>query len=143
MSATSIALSSRPAGNGLKAGLWIAQALVFAAFTLFGSMKLFMPVETLASMWVWPGQVPAAFLRTMGVIDVAGGLGVLLPALTRIRPGLSVLAALGCVLLQLAAMIFHAWRGEFPALPLNAILLVLSAFILWYRALRAPIQPRD
>jgi hypothetical protein len=51
-------------------------------------MKLFMPVETLAGMWVWPGQVPAAFLRTMGAIDLAGGLGVLLPALTRIKPGL-------------------------------------------------------
>lgn len=142
MSDTSISIASQPAGKGLKAGLWIAQVLVFAAFTLFGAMKLFMPAETLAGMWGWPGQVPPAFLRVMGVVDVAGGLGVLLPALTRIQPRLGVLAALGCVLLQMAAMIFHAWRGEYPALPLNLILLALSVFILWGRGNRAPIQPR-
>ena len=142
MSYTSTSLASEPAGNGLQAGLWIAQVLVFAAFTLFGAMKIFMPVEAMASMWVWPGQVPPAFLRIMGVIDVAGGLGVLLPALTRVQPRLGVLASLGCVLLQVAAMVFHTWRGEYSALPLNLILLALSAFILWGRGSRAPIEPR-
>lgn len=142
MSNFSVSPSSPPAGKGLKAGLWVAQVLVFAAFSLFCAMKLFMPVETLAGMWVWPGQVPPAFLRAMGLVDLAGGLGVLLPALTRVKPGLGVLAALGCVLLQLAAMVFHASRGEFSGLPLNVILLALSAFILWGRGKRAPIEPR-
>lgn len=64
------------------------------------------------------------------------------PALTRIQPRLIVLAALGCVLLQIAAMIFHLSRGEAPAVPLNIILLALSVFILWGRGKRAPISPR-
>ena len=105
-------------------------------------MKFFMPVDQLAAMWVWPGDVPVWFLRLMGIIDFAGGVGVLLPALTRIQPRLTVLAALGCALLQIAAMIFHLSRGEAPAVPLNVILLALSAFILWGRGRRAPIAPR-
>ncbi|MBB3396039.1 ammonia channel protein AmtB [Rhizobium sp. BK060] len=116
--------------------------LIFAAFTAFGVMKFFMPIDQLAAMWAWPGEVPAWFLRLMGIIDFAGGVGVLLPALTRIQPRLTVLAALGCVLLQISAMIFHLSRGEAPVLPLNVILLALSAFILWGRGKRAPIAPR-
>lgn len=131
-----------PVGRLLQVAIWAAQVLVFAAFTIFGCMKFFMPVDQLAAMWVWPGQVPAWFLRLMGIIDFAGGAGVLLPALTRIQPRLAVLAALGCVLLQIAAMIFHLSRGEAAALPLNVILLGLSAFILWGRGRRAPITPR-
>ncbi|ARQ61839.1 UNVERIFIED_ORG: putative membrane protein YphA (DoxX/SURF4 family) [Rhizobium etli] len=139
--ATTISPAPR-AGRLLQIAIWSAQVLIFAAFTLFGCMKFFMPVDQLAAMWVWPGQVPAWFLRLMGIIDFAGGVGVLLPALTRIQPRLTVLAAIGCVLLQIAAMIFHLSRGEAPALPLNVILLGLSAFILWGRGRRAPVTPR-
>ncbi|WP_348524782.1 DoxX family protein [Mesorhizobium huakuii] len=67
---------------------------------------------------------------------------MLLPALIRIQPRLTVLAALGCVLLQIAATIFHLSRGEASALPLNIILLALSAFILWGRAKKDPIPSR-
>lgn len=142
MSNVTTVSSVRPAGKWMQAGLWAAQVLIFAAFTLFGCMKFFMPVDQLAAMWVWPGQVPVWFLRLIAIIDFAGGVGVLLPTLTRIQPRLTVLAALGCVLLQIAAMIFHLSRGELPALPLNVILLALSAFILWGRGKRAPIAPR-
>ena len=105
-------------------------------------MKLFMPVDSLAAMWVWPGQLPAWFLRLMGLIDLAGGLGVLLPALTRIQPRLTVLAALGCVLLQISAIVFHVSRGETFVTPLNFVLLGLSMFILWGRGWKAPIGAR-
>jgi uncharacterized membrane protein YphA (DoxX/SURF4 family) len=126
----------------LQIGLWIAQVLIFAAFVLFGCMKLFMPIEKLAAMWVWPGAVPPWFLHLMGLIDIAGGLGILLPALTRIKPRLGVLAAACCVLLQICAIAFHTSRGEAQALPLNVILLALTAFILWGRGTKAPIAPR-
>jgi hypothetical protein len=86
--------------------------------------------------------VPNWFLDLTGILDVAGGIGVLLPAVTRIEPRLTVLAALGCTLLQIAAIIFHLSRGEAAAVPLNFVLLALSMFILWGRARRAPIAPR-
>lgn len=142
MSRSSTLHSAPPAAKSLRIGLWIAQVLIFAAFTLFGYMKFFTPIDQLAAMWVWPGDVPPWFLRLMGLIDIAGGIGILLPALTRILPRLTVLAALGCVLLQIAAIIFHTSRGELPALPLNAILLPICLFILWGRGKKAPIAPR-
>ncbi|WP_436103125.1 DoxX family protein [Pararhizobium sp. LjRoot238] len=59
----------------------------------------------------------------MGLVEISGGIGILLPALTRILPRLTVLAALGYVLLQISAIIFHTSRGELSALPRNAVLL--------------------
>lgn len=132
-----------PVSRALNIGLWGAQGLIFVSFVLFGCMKMFMPVDQLAAMWVWPGQVPVSFLRFIGAVDAAGGVGVLLPALTRIQPRLTVLAALGCTALQIAAIIFHFSRGEAFVTPLNFVLLALSAFILWGRARKAPILPRS
>ena len=68
-------------------------------------------------------------MRGIGVIDLAGGLGVVLPMLTGILPGLTVVAAIGCVLLQLCAMAFHLSRGERSAVPVNIVLLAMAAFI--------------
>jgi hypothetical protein len=142
MTTTSTASHGPSASTPLKIGLWTAQLIVFALFTLFGGMKLLMPVDRLAEMWVWPGQVPSWFLHLTGLLDVAGGLGVLLPALTRVQPHLTVLAALGCTLLQITAIIFHLSRGEAAVVPLNIVLLAPSAFILWGRGKPAPIAPR-
>ena len=58
---------------------------------------------------------------------------MLLPAITRIQPRLTVYAALGCTLTQIAAIIFHFARGEVVAAPLNIVLLALSVFIIWGR----------
>ncbi|NGO54248.1 DoxX family protein [Mesorhizobium camelthorni] len=131
------------AGKFLRISLWTAQVLIFAAFILFGLQKLFMPAEALTAMWQtpWPVEYPG-LLRFTGLIDAAGGIGILLPALTRIQPRLTILAALGCALLQISAIIFHSTRGEFAALPLNFILLTFVSFILWGRRKRAPILPR-
>jgi hypothetical protein len=130
------------ASTSLTIGLWAAQTIVFALFTLLGSMKLFMPVDKLAEMWVWPGQVPGWLLHLTGVLDIAGGIGVLLPTVTQIQPRLMVYAAVGCTLLQFAAIIFHLSRGEVAAVPLNIVLLASSIFILWGRGKKGPIAPR-
>jgi len=134
MTAKSITLPAQPGNRALNIALWVAQSLLFVAFVVFGGMKLFMPINQLAAMWVWPGQVPPTFLRLMGVVDAAGGIGVLLPALTRIQPRLTVLAALGCTLLQTSAIVFHVSRGEVSVTPLHFVLLAISVFILWGRA---------
>jgi hypothetical protein len=140
MSTTEAAASSKP-GRPLRASLWVAQSLIFLAFGLVGLMKVFTPIPELASMWPWTGELPAPVVRILGVIDLAGGLGVLLPALTRIKPDLTVLAALGCIALQICAMVFHVSRGEVAATPVNLVLLTLVIFIFWGR-LRVPIAPR-
>ena len=129
-------------GKAFRVSLWVAQIAVFILFCVAGYMKLTMPVAEIAKMWPWTGQVPEGFLRFIAVVDFAGGIGVLVPAATRILPGLSVLAALGCSLLQALAIGFHAWRGELSSTPFNFFLLALCGFVLWGRSKVAPISPR-
>jgi uncharacterized membrane protein len=130
-----------PSHKVLNASLWLAQCLVFAGFTAIGLMKLLKPIPELAAMWPWTGQLPAGAVRSLGVIDIAGGVGVLFPALTRIKPGLTAVAALCAVALQLCAITFHILRGEIAVTPFNLVYLALAAFIFWGRR-KQPILSR-
>ena len=130
-------------GRALRIGLWAAQILLSFAFVGAGLVKLTTPIPQLAAMMPWAGQYSETFVRSIALIDLAGGIGILLPALTRILPRLTVLAALGCSVLQVFALAFHLWRGEAEVTPLNVILLALSLFVLWGRNSRAPIAPRQ
>jgi hypothetical protein len=94
------AASNVPVGKPLRIALWIAQILVAVVFCAAGIVKFTTPIPELSAMMPWTGELPVAFVRTMGLIDLAGGVGILLPALTRIVPRLTVLAALCCVVLQ-------------------------------------------
>jgi len=67
---------------------------------------------------------------------------MLVPALTRIRPKLTPIAAVGLVTVQVLAMAFHTSRGEFKALPFNLTLAAMAAFVAWGRFKKAPIAPR-
>lgn len=132
-----------PPRKGWTIALWVVQILLAVAFGLAGVMKLFLPIPDLATMLKWPGDVPVGLVRFIGAAELAGGLGVLLPALTRILPGLTPLAALGFIIIQMLAIPFHASRGELAiALPLNLILLTLSCFVFWGRWKKAPVAPR-
>jgi uncharacterized membrane protein YphA (DoxX/SURF4 family) len=142
MTAIADGASVQPAGKWLNVGLWAAQILLGFAFCLFGFMKVTMPITELSRMMAFAGEFPVLFVRSIGLIDILGGIGVVLPALTRILPWLTVWAAAGCTVLQILAMGFHASRGEFQVLPMNAILLSLSVFILWGRAQKSPIRAR-
>lgn len=123
--------------------LWLVQILLALAFGAAGMMKSFQPIPELASMLKWPGDVPVGLVRFIGTAELAGGIGMILPAATRILPGLTPLAALGFTIIQLLAIPFHANRGELAmALPINFVLLALSVFVLWGRWKKAPITPR-
>ncbi|TYO64125.1 DoxX family protein [Bradyrhizobium hipponense] len=141
MSAT--AIETTPPGRALRIGLWAAQALIFLAFASAGLVKLLAPIPQLAAMMPWAGQYSEAFVRAVGLVDLAGGIGILLPALTRILPRLTVLAALGCGVLQVFAMVFHISRGEAEVTPVNLLLLALALFVFWGRGRKAPIVPRQ
>lgn len=86
--------------------------------------------------------MPEALVRFTGLVDLAGGLGVLLPALTRILPRLTVWAARGIIALQVLAGAFHLYRGEAMLLPFNLLLLAMAVFVAWGRNTRAPIASR-
>ncbi|XAH21716.1 DoxX family protein [Xylophilus sp. GW821-FHT01B05] len=126
----------------LRASLWGAQFVLAGLFLFSAFMKLATPFPELARMMPWTGELPQTFVRFIGLVDLAGGLGILLPSLTRVLPRLTVLAALGCTVLQVFAIVFHVSRGEAPMIVLNIPMLALALFVLWGRARKAPVLPR-
>jgi hypothetical protein len=128
--------------RALRIGLWIAQSLLSVTFVGTAVWKVATPLPTLAAMIPWAGQVSLGFLYFTAGADLAGGLGVLLPSLTRIKPNLAVLAAWGCVALQACAIAFHLSRGEGANTPFNFLLLALSLFVAWGRR-KAIVLPRS
>ncbi len=140
MSSEIVSTPPRP-NRLLSVALWIVQGLLAFAFLGAGFMKLATPLPKLAQMMPWAGDHPHLVIFT-GFVDMAGGLGVLLPAATRIRPRLGVAAALGLCVLQSLALAFHLSRGETSLAPANVVLLALSLFVLWGRGWAAPIGRR-
>lgn len=133
--------SHQPA-TWLHIGLWIVQGLLALIFAGGGFWKLTTPISKLAATMPWMGQVSPRFLYGTAIIDILGGLGIILPSITRIKPRLTVLAALGCILLQMSAIAFHVKRKEASDTPFNVFLVVLSLFVAWGREFKAPIIPR-
>lgn len=97
-------LTPCPAPGLLNIALWLTHALLAAFFVYAGFTKLATPAAELAQMIPWTAELPSLVLVT-GLVDVLGGLGIPLPALARIRPQLTVLAAIGL----LALVAFVLW----------------------------------
>ena len=134
MSMTAAAPQSKGA---LNIGLWAAQGLLAVFYGAVGSMKLTQPIAALADAMKWPAVMPELFVRFVGLAELSGALGLILPMLTGILPRLTPLAAAGLSLLQVCAIAFHVSRGEFQVLPMNAVLLALPLFVVWGRWLKA------
>ena len=128
--------------RALSVGLWIVQGLLALTFAGTGLWKLATPIPLLATKMQWMGQVSPTLLHATALFDLLGGLGVLLPSVTRIRPGLAVVAAVGCAALMASAVVFHVSRGEASNTPFNFLLIALSLFVAWGRRSLAPIAPR-
>lgn len=124
-------------------GLWAAQVLLALAYGAAGSMKLITPVADLGAMMNWVNSSPELLVRLIGLVELLGAIGVILPALTRILPFLTPLAAVGFSVIQVLAIGTHAALGETAStLPANLVLLALSLFVAWGRWKKAPIAPR-
>jgi len=123
-------------------GLWAAQILLCGAF---GAAKTFLSPEALVGLGIgYATEIPYWLLRFIGICELAGATGIVLPALTRIKPGLVALAALGFAVIQILAIAFHTFRGDIAmTAPVNLLLLGLSVFVLWGRSKKAAIHPRE
>jgi uncharacterized membrane protein YphA (DoxX/SURF4 family) len=122
--------------------LWIAQVLVAVLFMMSGVMKTFMPIEELMKNVPWAADVPTALVRFIGASELAGALGVILPAATRIKPMLTPLAAAGITTIMVLACAFHGVRGETAGMITNVVLGLPAAFVAWGRFRKVPIAPR-
>jgi hypothetical protein len=85
-------------------GLWVVQVLLALVFLFAGGMKLVLPLEALKG----PVELPGLFLRFIGVAEVMGAMGLILPGIFRIRRGLAPLAAAGLVIIMTGATVITA-----------------------------------
>lgn len=122
--------------------LWIAQGLLAAMFIMAGFMKALQPVDALLESLPWVASTPLGLVRFIGVSELLGGIGLLLPAILRIKPFLTIWAALGIGAIMLLAAIFHGSRGEFEAIGFNVFMLAIALFIVWGRSKKAPIAAK-
>jgi len=119
--------------------LWIIQALLGLLFLFSGAMKFVMSV---AEMTKDMPSMPGWFLHFIGVMEILGGFGLILPSLLRIRPGLTPLAAAGLVIIMSGATaITLSTMGVGPAV-LPLIVGILCAFVAYGRWRLAPLSAR-
>jgi DoxX-like family len=114
--------------------LWIVQGLLALIFLFSGGMKLALPLEALTEQTPLPGL----FVRFIGVAEVLGALGLVLPGLLRIRPGLTPLAAAGLVIIMIGAMVLTLAGGDVALALIPLVVGLLSAFVAYGRWRLAP-----
>jgi len=132
-----------PAGIGLRAAIWGAQVLLFISLVMSGVMKLTWSIPELAQVAPWTGETPALFVRFIALVELTGAVGILLPSVTRIKPGLTIVAAYGVGLLMVLAIVFHTVRRDgMTGYATPMVLLWLAGLVAWGRWRRAPIPSR-
>ena len=110
--------------------LWIVRIVLALTFLMAGFMKSFMPLERLKKNMTWVASTPAALVRFIGIAELLGAIGLILPVLTGIVPWLTIAAAIGLAIAMLCAAIFHATRKEYSGIAPSAVLLLLTLFVL-------------
>jgi uncharacterized membrane protein YphA (DoxX/SURF4 family) len=114
--------------------LWIVQGVVCAAFLASGGLKVFAyeRYKDAAAKGSKGPPLSKGLTTFIGIVEIAGALGVILPMAIGIAPGLTQLAAAGLAIVMILAAIFHLRRHEPVVAP--AVLLALSAFVVIGRA---------
>jgi uncharacterized membrane protein YphA (DoxX/SURF4 family) len=121
--------------------LWIIQVLLALLFLFSGGMKLVIPPDVLMSMGS-PNQVrlPGWFIQFIGVCEVLGGLGLLLPGIFRIRTGLTPLAAVGLLIIVIGATTLTIIGDGLAAAIIPFVTSLLLAFVVYGRMHLAPLR---
>ena len=114
--------------------LWIVQGLLALLFLFAGGMKLVLPLEKLTG----PVPLPGFFIRFIGVAEVLGAIGLILPGLLRIRPGLTPLAAAGLVIIMIGATVITLVGGDLTPSLISLVVGLLAAFVAYGRWRLAP-----
>ncbi len=109
--------------------LWVVQGLLALLFLFAGGMKLVLPLTELTG----PFPLPGSFVRFIGVAEVLGAIGLILPGLLGIRPGLTPLAAAGLVIIMIGATVITLMSGEVTAALISLVVGLLAAFVAYGR----------
>jgi hypothetical protein len=120
--------------------LWVAQVLLALGMASAGIIKLVWPDADLEAAYP---LFPAVFIRFIGVCEILGAIGVVVPAALRIRPELTPLAAAGLAIIMGGAVISTIMMGAASMIAMPLILFLLAVFVAYGRWKLAPIAPRD
>ena len=105
---------------------WIVAALLAIFYLYAGGKKIVQSKQQLAPMMGWVDTEPMPAVRAIGVLEVLGAVGLVLPPLVGVAPWLAVAAASGLVAVQVGGIAMHLSRGEARLIGLNVVLLVLA-----------------
>ena len=122
---------------------WVAQIILAIVFAMTGALKTFLAPAELFRMLPDVAGFPLPLVRFIGIAELAAAAGLILPALTRIAPFLTPVAAAGVIVVMMGAFAFHVHGGHFTKLPLVIVLGVLAGFVAWARFTRARVVPRE
>jgi hypothetical protein len=117
--------SAQPQSRRARVLLWTVQAVLALVFLFAGGTKLVMPVAELTKQMPLPG----GFLRFIGVCEVLGALGLILPGVLGIRRGLTALAAAGLVIIMIGAMVVTLAVGQGAAAVIPLVVGLLAAVV--------------
>lgn len=117
--------------NAVDIALWIAQGLLALVYLAAGGLKVVRAREKLVASgnFDWMKDSSDVGVKAVGLVEILGALGVILPWLTGIAPILTPIAAIGLVVVQIGALRVHLVRNERQPLPANVLLLLLAAFV--------------
>jgi hypothetical protein len=118
--------------------LWIVQGLLALLFLWAGGLKLVLPLEQLSG----PIPLPGLFMRLIGVAEVLGAIGLILPGILNIRPGLTPLAAVGLVIIMIGATVLTLAGGDVGMALIPLVVGFLLAFVAYGRWRRFSLLTR-
>jgi uncharacterized membrane protein YphA (DoxX/SURF4 family) len=125
----------------MNTALWIVQILLAILFSFTGVGKLINSKEQISLILQWVNDFSPAAIKAIGVVEVLGVLGLILPSLTRILPWLTPLAAVGLMIDMVVAGLVHLRLGETALVILTIVVFILAGFIAYGRFVLVPIPP--
>jgi putative oxidoreductase len=128
--------------SGINVSLWIAQGLLAALYLMAGGNKMLQSIENLTAMLPWVAETPSGLVRFIGISEILGAAGLILPSWLKIQPRLTPYAAAGLAVVQILAITFHISLGEASVIGINFVFLAVAVFIFWGRIVKHPVNAR-
>ena len=129
---------TQSSGKLLNIALWVLQIILAALYLMAGIQKAFGDLSVVVKTIFWVAYTPALLVRFIGICELLGAAGLILPGALKITPQLTALAAAGLAVIMLLANLMHLYRGEDYVLPMTLLLFVLAAFVVYGRWKLAP-----
>ena len=118
----------------MNTALWIIQGLLAAMFVMAGIIKLTQSKEKLEKQFPWVNDVSMGMVRFIGLSELLGAIGLIVPWLTGIAPVLTPVSAVGfCIIMVLATNLIHLKKSEYQGVAINVFIFILAAFVAYSR----------